>query len=95
MKILNKSSDDQKNFIKAYELFAYYEDKIEKIKKINTRTLIMTGSNDPGSTPEMSKNLSKDIKNSTYKEINNGKHLCSIECADDVNIIIKKFIENV
>jgi len=43
----------------------------------------------------MSKNLSKDIKNSTYKEINNGKHLCSIECADDVNIIIKKFIENV
>ena len=55
----------------------------------------MTGSNDPGSTPEMSKNLSKDIKNSTYKEINNGKHLCSIECADDVNIIIKKFIENV
>ena len=95
MKILNKSSDDQKNFIKAYELFAYYEDKIEKIKKINTRTLIMTGSNDPGSTPEMSKNLSKDIKNSTYKEINNGKHLCSIECADDVNISIKKFIENV
>ena len=94
MKILNKSSDDQKNFIKAYELFAYYEDKIEKIKKINTRTLIMTGSNDPGSTPEMSKNLSKDIKNSTYKEINNGKHLCSIECADDVNITIKKFIEN-
>ena len=95
MKILNKDFDDQKNFIKAYELFAYYEDKIEKIKKINTRTLIMTGSNDPGSTPEMSKNLSKDIKNSTYKEINNGKHLCSIDCADDVNIIIKKFIENV
>ena len=38
-------------------------------------------------------NLSKDIKNSTYKEINNGKHLCSIECADDVNLAIKNFID--
>ena len=40
----------------------------------------MTGSIDPGSTPEMSKNLSSDLKNSQYIEINKGKHLCSIEC---------------
>ena len=95
LKILTKNSKDQKNFIKAYELFAYYKDDIEIIKKIKTRTLIMTGSKDPGSTPEMSKNLSKDMINSSYVEINNGKHLCSIECSDDVNINIKKFIENV
>ena len=50
---------------------------------------------DPGSTPKMSKNLSNDLNYSSYIEINNGKHLCSIECADDVNINIKKFIENV
>ena len=95
IKILTKKGEDQKNFIKAYELFAYYKDDIEIIKKIKTRTLIMTGSIDPGSTPEMSKNLSKDMINSSYIEINNGKHLCSIECSDDVNINIKKFIENV
>ena len=95
IKILTKDSDDQKNFIKAYELFAYYKDDIEKIKKINTKTLVMTGSLDPGSTPEMSKKLSNDLNNSSYVEIKNGKHLCSIECADDVNINIKKFIENV
>ena len=95
IKILTKDGDDQKNFIKAYELFAYYKDDIEKIKKINTKTLVMTGSLDPGSTPEMSKKLSNDLNNSSYIEINNGKHLCSIECADDVNINIKKFIENV
>ena len=95
MKILTKDTEDQQNFIKAYELFAYYNDDIEKIKKINTKTLIMTGSSDPGSTPEMSKKLSNDLNNSLYAEINNGKHLCSIECADDVNINIKKFIENV
>ena len=93
-KILTKDGEDQKNFIKAYELFAYYKDDLEKIKKINTKTLVMTGSIDPGSTPQMSKNLSNDLNNSSYTEINNGKHLCSIECADDVNINIKKFIEN-
>ncbi len=95
MKILKKDTEDQQNFIKAYELFAYYNDDIEKIKKINTKTLVMTGSSDLGSTPEMSKKLSNDLNNSLYTEINNGKHLCSIECADDVNINIKKFIENV
>ena len=93
-KILTKNGEDQKNFIKAYELFAHYKDDLEKIKKINTKTLVMTGSIDPGSTPEMSKKLSNDLNNSLYTEINNGKHLCSIECADDVNINIKKFIEN-
>ena len=95
IKILTKKPNDQKNFIKAYELFANYKDDINIIKKINTRTLVMTGSLDPGSTPEMSKNLANDLTNSLYCEINNGKHLCSIECADDVNIKIKEFLENV
>ena len=54
----------------------------------------MTGSDDSGSTVEMSKSLSNDLINSSFTEINNGKHLCSIECADDVNINLKKFINN-
>ena len=95
MKILTKNDKEQKNFIKAYELFAYYKDDIDIIKNIKTKTLVMTGAIDPGSTPEMSKKLSNDLSNSSYIEINNGKHLCSIECSDDVNINIKKFIENV
>ena len=33
-----------------------------------------------------------DLINSSFIEINNGKHLCSIECADDVNINLKNFI---
>ena len=95
LKILTKDALEQKNFIKAYELFAHYVDDVEKIKNIDTKTLVMTGSIDPGSTPEMSKKLSNDLKYSSYVEINDCKHLCSIECADDVNMNIKKFIENV
>ena len=52
----------------------------------------MTGSEDLGSTADMSKALSDDLINSSFIEINNGKHLCSIECADDVNINLKNFI---
>ena len=94
MNILNKKPEDHKNFLKAYKLFANHKDDIETIQKINRKTLIMTGSDDSGSTPSMSKELVKDLVNSTYIEIQNGKHLCSIECADNVNMNIKNFINN-
>ena len=43
------------------------------LKKINVNTLITTGENDVGSTPEMSKNLSKTIQGSEFIEIKEGK----------------------
>jgi (E)-2-((N-methylformamido)methylene)succinate hydrolase len=94
LKTLTKDGEDHLNFLKAYKLFAYHEDNIDLIKGIKTKTLVMTGSNDLGSTVEMSKSLSEDLINSSFIEINNGKHLCSIECADDVNINLKKYINN-
>ena len=94
IKILNKNPEDHSNFLKAYKLFAHHIDDMEKIKKITTKTIIMTGSDDPGSTVAMSKSLAKDLINSSFIEINNGKHLCSIECSDDVNINLKKFIDS-
>ena len=94
MKILTKGPKDHKNFLKAYKLFAYHNDSSLAIKNITSKTLVMTGSNDLGSTPKMSQELAKDLTNSIYIEIKNGKHLCSIECADDVNINIKNFINN-
>ena len=94
MKTLNKKPEDHLNFLKAYKLFANYVDDIEMIKKIKTKTLVMTGSDDLGSTVAMSKSLTKDLINSNFIEISNGKHLCSIECADNVNMQIKRFINN-
>ncbi|MDA9606910.1 alpha/beta hydrolase [Candidatus Pelagibacter sp.] len=94
IEILTKDDDDHLNFLKAYKLFANHQDDIDIIKNIKTKTLIMTGSGDTGSTVQMSKSLSDDLTNSSFIEINNGKHLCSIECADDVNINLKNFINN-
>ena len=81
------------NFLKCYEVFVNYVDDDSMLKKINVNTLITTGENDVGSTPEMSRNLSKIIQGSKFIEIKKGKHLCSIECADNVNITFKEFID--
>ena len=94
IKILTKDGDDHLNFLKAYKLFAYHQDNINLIKKIKTKTLVMTGSDDSGSTVQMSKSLSNDLKDSSFIEISDGKHLCSIECADDVNINLINFINS-
>ena len=89
--ILNKNK--RLDFLKSYQIFVNYVDDDKILKKINVNTLITTGENDVGSTPEMSKNLSKMIRGSKFSEIKKGKHLCSIECADDVNITFKEFID--
>ena len=89
--ILEKN--DRKDFLKCYEIFVNYIDNDIMLKKIKVNTLITTGENDIGSTPEMSKNLSKMIPESKFVEIKGGKHLCGIECANDVNITFKEFID--
>ncbi len=86
------SANNMENFLKVYELFVVHKND-EDFEKINAKTLIMTGEFDIGSTVKMSEELNKIIKNSQMKIINNGKHLCGIECADDVNLTIKDFIE--
>ena len=85
------SSNNMANFLKVYELFVKHEND-EDFQKIKVNTLIMTGEYDVGSTVKMSKELNKIIKNSEIKIIKNGKHLCGIECADDVNLTIKNFV---
>ena len=89
--ILEKNN--RTDFLKCYEVFVNYIDDDSVLKKIKVNTLITTGKNDVGSTPEMSRNLSKMIQESKFVEIKEGKHLCGIECANDVNIAFKEFID--
>ena len=89
--ILEKNN--HKDFLKCYEIFVNYVDDDSMLKKIKVNTLITTGENDVGSTPEMSKNLRKMIQGSKFVEIKEGKHLCGIECANDVNVVFKEFID--
>ena len=86
------SANNMANFLKVYELFVKHKND-EDFEKIYSKTLVMTGEHDTGSTIKMSQQLNNIIKNSELKIIKDGKHLCSIECADDVNSIIKNFVD--
>ena len=86
------SENNMANFLKVYELFVRHKND-EDFEKIKANTLVMTGEYDVGSTINMSKELNKIIENSELKIVKDGKHLCGIECANDVNLIIKNFIE--
>ena len=86
------SANNMVNFLKVYELFVKHKND-EDFEKIYSKTLVMTGEHDTGSTIEMSQQLNNIIKNSELKIIKDGKHLCGIECADDVNLAIKNFVD--
>ena len=85
--------NNPKNLLKSYKLFVYYEDDDDILKQIKVNTLITTGQNDVGSTVEMAKELNKQIQNSEFTEIENGKHLCNIECSEYFNKVLEKFID--
>ena len=87
------SANNMDNFLKVYELFVNHKND-EDFNKIKANTLVMTGEYDIGSTVKMSQELNALISKSQLKIIKNGKHLCSIECADEVNLAIKKFIDS-
>ena len=85
------SANNMNNFLKVYELFVNHKND-EDFNKIKASTLVMTGEYDIGSTVKMSQELNSLISKSQLKIIKDGKHLCGIECADDVNLTIKNFI---
>ena len=87
------AKNNHNNFLKIYKLFVNYEDNDQMLNNIHINTLVSTGQHDVGSTPEMAKNLCKKIKKSKYAEIKNGKHLCSIECADEFNKNLELFVD--
>jgi len=89
-RILKENNHEE--FLKSYKLLAYFQDSMIAFDQISSPTLIATGANEIGSTPEMSKNMGKVIKGSRVEIINKGKHLCGIECADEVNKVFVDFI---
>ena len=83
---------NNKDFIPAYKVFVESDKKILNLSQFNMPTLLMTGENEIGSTPKMSKDLHKDIKNSVLYIIKDAKHGATIEKADDVNDQLTKFL---
>ena len=84
----NKSED----FLPAYKLFIESDNYALDFSNFNMPTLIITGENEVGSTPDMSKKLHQEINNSNLYIVPNAKHMATFERADLVNVEINKFI---
>ena len=84
-----KNVDD---FLPAYKLFVDSDDYALDYYNFQMPTLIMTGENEIGSTPEMTKMLANQINNSKIYIIPKAKHMATFEKANLVNIEISKFI---
>ena len=80
------------DFLSAFKLFVESDSYDLDFSNFKMPTLIMTGGNEVGSTPDMSKKLHQEIKNSTLYIIPKAKHMATFERADLVNIEISKFI---
>ena len=88
--ILEKKKNE--DFLPAYKAFVESENHTLDFSNFKMPTLIMTGENDVGSTPDMSKMLHKEIKNSELYIIPRAKHMATFESANIVNSEISKFI---
>ena len=79
--IFAKHTDD--GYLKAYRLFAYAEAEMSEypLTGVTCPTLVVTGADDVGSTPAMSRALSRDLPNSRLI-INPGhRHMAPVEHA--------------
>ena len=89
--ILQRKNNE--DFLSAYKLFVESDNYALNFSNFNMSTLIMTGENEVGSTPNMSKMLHREINNSKLYIIPKAKHMATYEKADEVNDKISNFIE--
>ena len=88
--ILDRKKNE--NFLPAYKLFVESDSCSLEFSNFNMPTLIMTGKNEVGSTPEMSEKLHRKIANSQLYIIPNAKHMATFEQDKLVNSKISSFI---
>jgi len=88
--LLEKKKNE--DFLPAYKIFVNSDNYNINYTNFNMPTLIMTGENEVGSTPLMSKGISKEIKNSSLYIIKSAKHGATIEQSNVVNEKINQFL---
>ena len=86
--------NDATSFFAAYTCFATVDqDLVGVLAKFNRPTLIMTGELDTGSTPDMARKLAGMILGAEYSIIAGGRHLMPVEMPDEVNSVLRRFLE--
>jgi len=88
--------NDHHGYLKTYQLFASEDNYMaDQLKDIEVPTLVMTGELDPGSTPQMARDMANLIPNAEAVVISDERHMMPMESPKRVNEKLLSFLSAV
>lgn len=88
-------TNDPQGYLAAYRIFGDAGDEVpEQLKAITCPTLVLTGEDDVGSTPEMAEQLAACLPDAKVVVLPGLRHMAPIEGAKEVNAALLDFLES-
>ncbi|MDQ0739828.1 alpha/beta fold hydrolase [Pseudomonas sp. W4I3] len=90
------AGNDPQGYLTTYELFATQDMyRADDLKGLRAPTLVATGELDPGSTPEMARQLADRIPGATVAVLAEQRHMMPVESPRLVNSLLLGFLNTV
>ncbi|QXQ21426.1 alpha/beta fold hydrolase [Pseudomonas tolaasii] len=90
------AGNDPQGYLTTYELFATQDMyRADDLKGLRALTLVATGELDPGSTPEMARQLADRIPGATVAVLAEQRHMMPVESPRLVNQLLLGFLDTV
>ncbi|MBV4456171.1 MULTISPECIES: alpha/beta fold hydrolase [Pseudomonas] len=90
------AGNDPQGYLTTYELFATQDMyRADDLKGLRAPTLVATGELDPGSTPEMARQLADRIPGATVAVLAEQRHMMPVESPRMVNSLLLGFLNTV
>ncbi|MDP9886062.1 pimeloyl-ACP methyl ester carboxylesterase [Sinomonas atrocyanea] len=87
-------ANDRESYLHAYEVFATGDrDASDALPLITAPTLAITGSEDPGSTPEMTLRLSRSVAGARALVVDGARHMLPLEQPEQLARLIAEFAD--
>ncbi|WP_375737699.1 alpha/beta fold hydrolase [Pseudomonas boanensis] len=87
------ASNDPQGYLTTYELFATQDMyRVDDLGSIQVPTLVATGELDPGSTPEMARQLAERIPGAEVAVLDEQRHMMPVESPRLVNQMLLDFL---
>ncbi|HKU11593.1 MAG TPA: alpha/beta fold hydrolase [Sinomonas sp.] len=87
-------ANDRESYLHAYEVFATGDrDAAKALPLITAPTLAVTGSEDPGSTPDMTMRLARLVPGARALVIEGARHMLPVEQPEQLARLITEFID--
>lgn len=82
-------------FLPAYRLFARADERLAgQLNGIGVPALVVTGSDDAGSTPAMARRMSEALQNAECRIVPGVRHMLPLEAADELGAMLKAFLSD-